>query len=91
MKENKMQASDTTVRHFIYQTFAKTASPPTASQIAGQFKIPKHEAEDSLERLADAHQIALAPGSHNIWMAHPFSGLKTDFVTRVDGKTYWGN
>ena len=86
-----MEEVDKNVRYFIYQTFAKTGAPPTPGEITAQFSLSKQQAGQSLERLADAHQIALAPGSHNVWMAHPFSGLKTDFVTWVDGKTYWGN
>ncbi len=86
-----MQEIDMNVRHFIYQSFATNASPPTASEISQHFSLPQQEVQDSLERLANAHQIALAPGSTNVWMAHPFSGVKTDFTTRTGGKTYWGN
>lgn len=86
-----MQEVDKNVRHFIYQSFAANASPPTASEIAQKFTLPQREVKESLERLAAAHQIALAPGTTNVWMAHPFSGIKTDFTTRVEGKTYWGN
>jgi hypothetical protein len=82
---------DLDVRHFVYTTFAHTARPPTTLDTAAHFCMPIAAAEAAFERLANAHHIALAPGTHAIWMAHPFSGLPTNYVTRVDKKAYWGN
>ena len=86
-----MQDIDLDVRYFIYQTFSDQAHPPTVGQIAGNFGLSNAEVQQSLDRLAEAHQIALMPGTHNIWMAHPFSGVKTDFTARVGHNEYWGN
>ena len=86
-----MQEIDLDVRVYIYQTFAKHALPPTASEIAEHFGFSNAEVQQSLDRLAEAHQIALAPGTPNIWMAHPFSGVKTDFTAKAGHKEYWGN
>jgi hypothetical protein len=83
--------TDRDVRHFIYTTFGNTAHPPTTSEVAGHFGVSIAEVEAAFERLAGDHQIALAPQSYSIWMAHPFSGLPTNFVTKVGGKKYWGN
>ena len=86
-----MLETDLDVRYYIYQTFAKHTSPPTVGQVAEHFGLSKAEVQQALDRLAEAHQVALAPGTHNIWMAHPFSGVKTDFTARVGHKEYWGN
>ena len=83
--------SDADVRHIIYQTFAQSAHPPTTRQIAEKLNISIAEAEHALDRLAKAHHIALAPGTHTVWMAHPFSGLPTSYITRIGPKVYWGN
>jgi hypothetical protein len=83
--------SDLDVRQFIYTTFAATSHPPTTREAADHFQIPIAAVEGAYERLAQAHHIALAPGSHSVWMAHPFSGLPTNFVAEVEGKRYWGN
>ena len=83
--------SDADVRHYIYTTFAKTSRPPTTGDVADHFKTSIAAVEDAFERLADAHQIALASGSHSIWMAHPFSGVPTNYVAEVAGQKYWGN
>jgi hypothetical protein len=89
--ETSNRASDPDVRHYNYSTFARTALPPTTLECAEHFDIPAADVEGAFERLANAHHIALAPGSHSIWMAHPFSGLPTNYVTQVGPKRYWGN
>ena len=83
--------ADADVRHFIYTTFVGTSRPPTTMETADHFNISIAAAEQAYERLAAAHQIALAPGSHLIWMAHPFSGLATNYRVEIDSKRYWGN
>jgi hypothetical protein len=87
----KKEVSDLDIRHFIYTTFAETSRPPTTLETADQFKISIAAVESAYERLANAHHIALAPGSHGVWMAHPFSGLPTSYVTEVGPKRYYGN
>ena len=90
MMEN-MKEFDLDIRYFIYQTFSNTTKPPTTIEVADHLRVSISEVENSLDRLADAHHIALAPGSYSIWMAHPFSGIPTNFVAEIDGKKYWGN
>jgi hypothetical protein len=87
----KEEISDLDVRHFIYKTFAGTSRPPTTLETAEHFNISIAEVESAYERLANAHHIALAPGSHGVLMAHPFSGLPTNYVTEVEYKRYYGN
>lgn len=83
--------TDKNVRYYIYKSFAERGLAPTTAMIAEQFGMKIARAEDSLKRLAAEHHIALTPGSHSIWMAHPFSGLPTNYVTRINGKEYSGN
>ena len=90
-KPGERRFSDLTVRHFIYTAFARTSRPPTTSEVAAHFETSIAAVENAFERLADAHHIALAPGSHSIWMAHPFSGVPTNYVAEVAGEKYWGN
>ena len=85
------RVEDPDIRHFIYTTFAGTARPPTTAETAGHFDISIAAVEAAYERLAQAHHIALAPGSHLVWMAHPFSGLPTNYVADAENTRYWGN
>jgi len=87
----KHDISDLDIRHVIYTTFAGTSRPPTTHETAGHFGISIAAVEAAYERLATAHHISLAPGSHAIWMAHPFSGVPTNFTAEVEHKRYWGN
>ena len=82
---------DLDVRHFIYTTFALTARPPTTLETAGHFDISVAAAEQAYERLAQAHHIALAPGSYAVWMAHPFSAVPTSFVCETKERRYYAN
>lgn len=86
-----MQVADADIRHFIYTTFAQTSHPPTRLETSERFGILPVEVEQAYARLANAHHIALAPGTHEVWMAHPFSALPSDHVTEIGGKRYWGN
>ena len=85
------QVSDLDLRYFVYDTFVRTSYPPTTEDVARHFNILIAKVESAFERLADTHHIALAPGSYSIWMAHPFSGIRTNYTAQVGGKKYWGN
>ena len=86
-----MESIDRDVRHYIYRTFAETTLPPTTLQAAEHFGVSIASIETAFERLANAHHIALAPGSYSIWMAHPFSGVPTNFIAAIGSKKYYGN
>jgi hypothetical protein len=92
MKQNpRNEDIDLDVRHHIYTTFAKTTHSPTTWETAEHLGLTTSRVESSFKRLADSHQIALAPGSTSIWMAHPFSGVRTNYTVSVGAKKYWGN
>ena len=83
--------SDPDIRYHIYSTVVATTRPPSTAETADHFEISVASVDAAYQRLADAHHIALAPGTSTIWMAHPFSGLPTNHVAEVDGQRYWGN
>jgi hypothetical protein len=91
MELQQEKISDLDIRHYIYTTLAGTTRPPTTFECAEHFDIPVAHVEAAYERLANAHHIALAAGSHSIWMSHPFSGLPTNYVTEIGAERYWGN
>ena len=45
----------------------------------------------SLERLEEAHQIALLPDRSGLWMASPFSAVPTDFPVETLRGRCWAN
>ena len=82
---------DRDVRFEVYRHFAETGRAPTAEVLAAALRVPEREVRQSLRRLADAHLLALSPGTALVWMAHPFSAVPTDFSVRAGGRRYWAN
>ena len=45
----------------------------------------------ALRSLADAHRLALVPGTTLVWMAHPFSAVASDFVVHIGDRSWYAN
>lgn len=84
-----MTTSDNELRAFVYRTFRDSGRAPSVAECATFLGSETSAAEAALGRLAAARTLVLAPGSHEIWMAHPYSGVASDFgVTAGDGHWY---
>lgn len=79
------------IRAIIYQHFAETTRPPSVDEAASRFGLTHEEAAAAYEELHQRHALYLKPGTHDILMANPFSGVETLFRVRADGKTYFAN
>lgn len=79
------------IRAFVYQHFTDTTRPPSAAETASQFGLTHEEAEFAYETLAQHHALFLSPGTCDIAMAWPFSGVETPFKVHAKGKTYFAN
>jgi hypothetical protein len=82
---------DRLVRYEIYRHFAESGRAPSPDQLAERIGSPVEDVDSSLQRLAESHAIVLAPGSANIWMAHPYSAVPTAYPVRTSTRTYWAN
>lgn len=79
------------VRTFIYEHFATATRAPDLLTIAQQFDLSTEQATTILNALHDIHALFLDPGTTNIRIANPFSGVPTPFEVDVNGKRYWAN
>ena len=79
------------IRAFIYRQFAETAHPPHVDKMASFFSLTHEQAAEAYNQLQQRHAILLSPGTHDIQMAWPFSGVETPFKVRANGKTYFAN
>ena len=79
------------VRSFILATFVDHGRPPSPEEIAAGCDLSLPAVRGTLERLAEAHAVNLAPGSHYILMANPFSGVPTSFKVTSGQRSWWGN
>lgn len=82
---------DRDVRFQVYRHFVETGRAPTVPAIASELDAPQDAVGRSLCRLEDAHMLALAPGSLNVWMAHPFSAVPTPYPVETKERSYWAN
>jgi hypothetical protein len=82
---------DRDVRLAVYRRFVDEARPPTPPEIAVELGVATLDVEASLRRLADGHELVLAPGTPYVWMANPFSAIPTPFEVEVGNRLYFGN
>ncbi len=89
--DNDSQLFDWTVRNAVYATILERTVPPTADEIATALGVTAHDVRSAYERLNSRHTLFLTPGSHDVRMAHPFSGVPTAFQVECGGRAYWAN
>ena len=86
-----MKSLSSRLRLEIYRRFADTGRAPARGELAGGLGCGVAEVEHGLSELAAGHVIVLVPGTFEIAMAHPFSGMPTAFAVRSGDVSYWAN
>jgi hypothetical protein len=79
------------IRAFVYRHFAETTRPPGVRETASQFDLTLEQAARVYEELHERHALYLKPGTHEILMANPFSGVETPFQVRANDRVYFAN
>jgi hypothetical protein len=79
------------IRAFVYRHFAETTRPPRVEETASHFAMTHQQVAEVYEELQRRHALLLIPGTHDVLMAWPFSGVETLFQVRVGDKTYFAN
>lgn len=82
---------DRDVRVAVYRAFADSGSAPSLDDLAAIVSRAPADVAAALDRLQQAHALVLAPGTHTIWMAHPFSAVPTAYGARLHHRRYWAN
>jgi hypothetical protein len=83
---------DTAVKLNVYETIVATTQAPSASDVATAIGCSPAEVEASFQRLFQRRLLVLEPGTTSrIRMAPPFSGVPTQHVAVVDGKSYYAD
>ena len=86
-----MSEIDRQVRAVIYRTLLDQGQAPSVAALATRLDVTESDVTASLRTLAGAHAIVLRPGSDDLWMAHPFSAIQTDFAVRAGGGRWFAN
>ncbi len=87
-----LDATERTVRKFVFDYFLEHANAPSVPEIAAGARIDLDRTKRALRVLDEAHHLKLLDGTSRILMAFPFSALATPYVVvRTDGRRYFAN
>jgi hypothetical protein len=79
------------VRALVYRWLLATSRAPDLPTLAAALNAPATDVSAALHQLAAAHTLVLAPGTTDVWMAHPFSAIPTAFPVVRGERTYYAN
>ncbi len=82
---------DWAIRTEIYRTFAETGAAPTTLDLADRFHTTEAVVRASYQVLFAAHEIAPDPEGNAVWMANPFSAVKTDYPVETPSMSCYAN
>jgi alkylmercury lyase len=84
--------TDTDVRLHILNHLLSRGTPPSTAETAARLHITEADAAAAYDRLAAGRVIVFKPGTRDVLMAAPLSGLPTQHVARMaDGRSHYGN
>jgi hypothetical protein len=79
------------VRAAVYTSFVDDGVPPSIDALSLAFGCSRDGIASALQALAHEHCLVLMPDGESIWMAHPFSGIESDFIVGVGGRRWFAN
>lgn len=85
-----LDSLDARIRQFIFERAAASGAVPQSNQIAAELAVSTNEVQDSLNRLAAAKVLILAPNNGDIWAANPFCAVASGFRVKTESTQYWG-
>jgi hypothetical protein len=80
---------DSRVHHAVLRRIVDSGHAPVVRELAEQLAIAPGDAIASLRRLHDNHGLVLHPGTHDIWIAHPFSLSPTAVWVETATAGWW--
>ncbi len=89
--DSGVDAFDWIVHNAVYATIREQTVPPTVAETAAALDVSSDDVRAAYERLHNRHALFLTPGSHEVRMAHPFSGVPTAFQVEVRNRMYFAN
>lgn len=81
-----MNAND--VRVALYRGFTERGGAPSSPELAAELGMSIEAVEAALEELSSDDVIALLPGTHTVWLAHPFSSGTERFQAHSGGRSW---
>lgn len=82
---------DWQVRLHVYHYCVEHGRPPSAAEAAPAFDMSEEEMRAAYQRLHDGHALFLEPGTSDVRMANPLSGVPTPYRVRVNDRRLYAN
>jgi len=79
------------LHHELCRGLVEDGAIPSRDVLQQRLDCSSAELDDTLDALAAEHGVVLHPGSHRVWVIHPFSLAPTPFLVESGGKSWWGN
>ena len=86
-----MNCSERDVRAAVYAPFRVKSQAPTPEILAEVTGSTRDAVISALRTLANEHCLVLLPDGESIRMAHPFSGVETDFLVTSGDHRWFAN
>ena len=82
---------DIRTRFLINRFFVDQGHAPTTDDLAAMQLCSSGKISTSLRRLQDDHRLVLFPGTQDIWIAHPFTTIPSNYWIDTGHRGWWGN
>jgi Alkylmercury lyase len=79
------------LHHELCRGIVEEGAIPARNVLQARLRCSGAELDEALDALADAHGVVLHPGTHRVWVIHPFSLAPTPFLVESERRTWWGN
>lgn len=86
-----MAEIDRAVRSTAFRMLMEGAAAPSPTEIGARAGLAEREVSESLRRLSEEHRLVLSTEGDRVEMAHPFSGVSTDYQSVVGEQSWWAN
>lgn len=86
-----MNAIERLIRARVIQTVRDTSAAPSVAELAVALGLDASTVREAMNALADEHLLVLRPGTHDVWMASPFSAIPSDFIVRRGDRQWFAN
>ena len=89
--ESLVDAFDRSVRAAVFEHLMAGSLGPTPPDIAKRTGHSAGRVAESFQRLLAEHRLVLSSRGDRVVMAHPFSGLPTDYRSEIGDQRWWAN
>ena len=86
-----MNTVDRAVRTAVFELLVTGSKDPTPSALAVTTGLAIDAVAASLNRLSVEHRLVLSADGDRVVMAHPFSGVPTDYQSQIGDRVWWAN